>query len=367
MSDQPGTTALPAISEVRARPVVVPMARPLRTASGAASAAPLVLLDVIIEGGVTGHSYVFAYSPAVLPALTSIVRELAPELAGRTVSPVRRMWELQARFRLLGTQGLLGMVVSGIEMALWDALGKLVDQPVATLLGGEPVMLRAYDSYGMLDPRREERALRSSVENGFRAIKIKIGYPDAARDVAVVRRVREIIGPDVELMVDYNQSLDPQEARRRIERLREFDLYWVEEPVAAEDLAGHSYVRRTTGARIQTGENWWFPNGCHAAIAASACDFAMFDIMKIGGFTGWTLAAGQAQAASLPVSSHLFVEASAHAMAVTPTAGWMEYLDLAGPVLLTPYRPVDGRVTAVGPGLGITWDEDAIARYAALR
>ncbi|MER5650903.1 enolase C-terminal domain-like protein [Streptosporangium sp. NPDC002524] len=357
-------TTLPAIAEVRARPVVVPMARPLHTASGSVSAAPLVLLDVTTEGGVTGHSYVFAYSSAMLPALTSIAGELAPELGGKPVAPVRRMRELQARFRLLGTQGLLGMVMSGIEMALWDALGKLTGRPVAGLLGGEPVMLRAYDSYGMLDPRREERALRGSVENGFRAIKIKIGYPDAARDVAVVRRVREIIGSDVELMVDYNQSLDPLEARRRIERLREFDLYWVEEPVAAEDLDGHSYVRRTTGARIQTGENWWFPRGCHAAIAASACDLAMFDIVKIGGFTGWTLAAGQAEAASLPVSSHLFVEASAHAMAVTPTADWMEYLDLAGAVLLTPYRPVDGHVVAAGPGLGITWDEEAVARYA---
>ncbi|MEU8383324.1 enolase C-terminal domain-like protein [Streptosporangium sp. NPDC048865] len=358
-------TTLPAISEVRARPVAVPMARPQHTASGSIPAAPLVLLDVITGSGVTGHSYVFAYSPAVLPALTSIVRELAPGLAGRPVSPVRWMREFQARFRLLGTQGLLGMAASGIETALWDALGKLTGQPVAVLLGGEPVALRAYDSYGMVDPRQEERALRSSVENGFRAIKIKIGYPDAARDVEVVRQVREIIGTDVELMVDYNQSLGPQEARRRIERLREFGLYWVEEPVAAEDLAGHAYVRRTTGARIQTGENWWFPRGCQAAVAASAGDFAMFDIMKIGGFTGWMLAAGQAAAASLPVSSHTFVEASAHAMAVTPTAGWVEYLDLAGPVLLTPVRPVDGRVTAAGPGLGIAWNEEAVARYAA--
>ncbi|SNS44329.1 mandelate racemase [Streptosporangium subroseum] len=357
-------TILPVISEVRGRPVVAPMARPFTTASGSVPAAPLLLLDVITESGVVGHSYVFGYTPAMLPAMASIVRELAPELIGEPIAPTRRTQELQGRFRLLGMQGLLGMVVSGIDMALWDALGKLTDQPVAGLLGGEPVALRAYDSYGMVDPQRDERALRDSIESGFQAIKIKIGYPDAARDVAVVRWVREIIGPDIELMVDYNQSLNPPEACRRVERLREFDLYWVEEPVAAEDLAGHSSVRRATGARVQTGENWWFPRGFQAAIAASACDFAMFDIMKIGGFTGWMLAAGQAQAVSLPVSSHFFVEASAHAMAVTPTADWMEYLDLAGAILLDPCRPVDGHVTAAGPGLGITWNEKAIARYA---
>ncbi|SDK21099.1 mandelate racemase [Nonomuraea jiangxiensis] len=340
------------------------MARPLRTASGSISTAPLILLDVVTESGLVGHSYLFAYSRLMMPAMVSIVRELAPELAGESIAPGRRMRDMRRRFRLLGTQGLLGMVISGIEMALWDVLGKLLGRPVADLLGGEAVALRAYDSYGMVDLPRDEAAIRESVESGFRAVKIKIGYPDAADDVAVVRRVREIVGPEIDLMVDYNQSLDPPEACRRIERLREFDLYWVEEPVAAEDLAGHSLVRRVTGARIQTGENWWFPEGCQAAIAASAGDFAMLDLMKIGGFTGWMLAAGQAHAASLPVSSHLFVEASAHAMAVTPTGDWVEHFDLAGAILEAPCRPVDGHITATGPGLGITWNEEAIARYA---
>jgi mandelate racemase len=91
----------------------------------------------------------------------------------------------------------------------------------------------------------------------------------------------------------------------------------------------------------------------------------MLDIMKIGGVTGWMRAAGQAQAASLPVSSHLFVEASAHTLAVTPTADWLEYLDIADPVLADPCNPEDGYVTAVGPGLGITWNEAAIAEFAA--
>ena len=116
-------------------------------------------------------------------------------------------------------------------------------------------------------------------------------------------------------MVDYNQSLDPPEACRRIARFAEFDLDWVEEPVAAEDLAGHARVRAATGVRVQTGENWWFPRDMQKAMSAGASDFAMLDIMKIGGVTGWLRAAGQAEAASLPVSSHIFVEASAHVLA----------------------------------------------------
>jgi mandelate racemase len=101
------------------------------------------------------------------------------------------------------------------------------------------------------------------------------------------------------------------------------------------------------------------------AIAAGACDLAMPDLMKIGGVTGWIRAMGQAEAASLPVSSHIFVEGSAHVLAVTPTAHWLEHLDLAGAILAKPYQAVDGKVTAQGPGLGLEWDERAVERYSA--
>ncbi len=182
--------------------------------------------------------------------------------------------------------------------------------------------------------------------------------------MAAVKVVRDMIGPDVALMVDYNQSLDPPEACRRIERLKPFDLFWIEEPVAHEDLAGHARVRAQTGQRIQTGENWWFAHDMAKAIAAGASDFAMLDAMKIGGVSGWLRAAGQAEAASLPVSSHIFVEASVHLLAVTPTAHWLEYLDIASAILTEPILPENGMVTARGPGLGIAWNEKQIAHCA---
>jgi len=116
---------------------------------------------------------------------------------------------------------------------------------------------------------------------------------------------------------------------------------------------------------VQTGENWWFAQDMAKAIAAGACDHAMPDIMKIGGITGWLRAAALAETASLPVSSHIFVEASAHALAVTPTALYLEFLDKAGPILREPVPLIDGTVTARGPGLGLAWDEEQLARYAA--
>jgi mandelate racemase len=118
---------------------------------------------------------------------------------------------------------------------------------------------------------------------GFRGIKIKGGDGDLAHDERVVRAVRELIGPDVALMLDFNQSLDPTEATRRIARLAAYDLHWIEEPVAAENLEGHAKVRETSPISIQSGENWWFPRGFAEAIGAAASDFIMPDLVSPAG------------------------------------------------------------------------------------
>ena len=146
-------------------------------------------------------------------------------------------------------------------------------------------------------PMADEKALRRSLEQGFRGIKIKGGDGDAANDERVVKGVRELLGPDIALMIDFNQSLDPAEATRRIARLAPYDLHWIEEPVPQENLSGHAKVRETSPIPIQAGENWWFPRGFAEAIAAGASDFIMPDLMKVGGVTGWLQVAGQAEAA----------------------------------------------------------------------
>lgn len=354
----------PAIERVRARAVDAPIARPVKTAFGVIGSAPLVLIDVFTDQGLTGHAYIFGYTRLTLKPLVRLIEDIGSELVGERIAPFDLMSRMDAKFRLLGWQGLVGMAVSGLDMAFWDVLGQSARQPVATLLGGSPRPIRAYDSYGVVDPSEDKALLRRSLDRGFRGIKIKCGHSDLANDERIVRGVRELIGPDIALMVDFNQSLDPSEARRRIERLAAYDLHWIEEPVAAENLHGHASVRAASSISIQSGENWWFPRGFAEAIAIGASDFIMPDLMKVGGITGWMRVAGQAEAASIPVSSHLFAEASSHVLAVTATAHWLEYLDLAHAVLAQPVEIVEGSVTARGPGLGISWDETAVAKYS---
>lgn len=258
---------------------------------------------------------------------------------------------------------MVGMALSGLDMALWDALGRAAGRPAVELLGGTARSVPAYDSFGLVDPVADRKMLEQSIGAGFRAIKIKIGEGSAAEDAAMIRAVRDIIGADIQLMVDLNQSQSATDAIRRIDRLAACDLTWVEEPVAAEDLEGHARVRAASPIPVQTGENWWFPADMARAIAAGACDMAMPDLIKIGGITGWLRAMALAEAASLPLSSHLFIEASAHVLAVSPTCHFLEHLDMAGAVMAEP-APMDaGMIAARGPGLGMAWNEDAVARF----
>jgi mandelate racemase len=354
------------IESITARPVNVPLARPIRTAVGHLPTAPLVLVDIRTSDGITGSTYLFAYKANLLKPLVATVEAVGGEVIGESAAPFFIGQRLELSFRLFGRQGLVALAMSGIDMALWDIAARAQDLPLVRMLGGVEKPIPAYDSFGIIDVAADRGDIERSVQRGFRAIKIKIGGGAVEDDVARVKAAREIISDGVALMVDYNQSLDVAEACRRIERIRDYDLAWVEEPVPAEDLAGHHHVRTATGMRIQTGENWTFPEQMEKAIRAGASDYAMPDVQKIGGVTGWMKAAALAEAARLPVSSHVFADASAHLLAVTPTAHWLEWMDKAGPLLQEPQTVAqDGTVTARGPGLGITWDQKAVARFAA--
>ncbi len=166
-------------------------------------------------------------------------------------------------------------------------------------------------------------------------------------------------------MSDYNQSLSVAEARRRTAALDEEGLYWIEEPVRADDYSGHAQVRRGAKTAIQTGENWWGVHDLAKSVEAGASAYAMADAVKIGGVTGWLRAAALTESAGLPLSSHLYPEISAHLLAVSPTGHWLEYVDWANPILEEPLRIDDGQAAASGaPGIGIRWNEEGIRRYS---
>ena len=359
---------MPTIPKLTLRSLVVravdaPLDRPVRTASGSIMTAPLVILDLETEEGVRGTSYVFCYTPAALKPVATMAANLEAMVKGDAVAPVAIAAKLEQRFRLLGPQGLVGIAAAALDMAAWDALARASGLPLVELLGGSRRPVRAYDSYGMVNVDEVAELAAAAVERGFRAMKIKVGYPDVRDDVRAIREVRRVAGEAMALMIDYNQSLTRAEALRRAPIIDDENVLWVEEPLRADDDAGHAQLAIAMRTPLQLGENWWGPNDMAGSAAARACRLAMPDVMKIGGVTGWLRAAALAQAAGLPMSSHIFPEYSAHLLPVTPTCDWLEFLDLAGPLLAQPCRVVDGCVTASStPGAGLDWDDEKISR-----
>jgi len=317
---------------------------------------------------VTGSAYLFCYTSLVLKPVTLLISNLAALIQGDAVAPLELGQKLQRQFRLLGSKGLAGMAMAGIDMAAWDALARAHAMPLVRLLGGVPRPIPAYNScgLGMIGSERAAAEAEQLAAPGFAAIKVRLGYPDLKADVDVVRAVRRSIGDKVQLMSDYNQALSVPEAVRRIDALTGEGLYWVEEPTLADDFAGHAQIRTKSRLPIQMGENWWGPHEMAQGIAAGASNLGMPDAMKIGGVTGWIRAAAIAESAGLPLSSHLFPEISAHLLAVSPTCHWLEYVDWANPVLQEPLRIERGcAIVADEPGSGIRWDEANVERYLA--
>jgi mandelate racemase len=202
------------------------------------------------------------------------------------------------------------------------------------------------------------------VGEGFRAIKMRLGRPDAADDLAAVRAVRAAIPSDVALMADYNQALSAAEALERCRALDGEGLYWIEEPLRHDDYAGSAQLAAAITTPVQIGENFAGPRVMAHSLALHASDYVMPDAERIGGVTGWMEAAALARAAGIEMSTHLFPEVSAHLMTATPTAHWLEFVDWAAPILREPLTVSNGFVTPPDrPGNGMAWDEDAVKRY----
>jgi mandelate racemase len=352
------------IRDITARAVVAPLDPPIRTASGDVAKAPILLIDLATDENVTGRAYLFGYQGFTLKPLRELVQQLGELLRGDELAPFEIDRKLRARMALFGARGLQGMAVSGIDMAAWDALAVRAGLPLVELLGGRARPIPAYNSLGMIPPAEAADAAAKTVADGFKAMKVKVGWPTLAEDLAVIHAAREQLGAEAALMVDYNQSLEVPEAIRRGRVLDGEAIAWIEEPVSADDYRGAAKIAAQVATPIQMGENFNGVSEMQLALSLGASDFVMPDPQQIGGVTGWLRAAALAQAAGVPCSSHIFIEVAVHLLAATPTCHYIEYLDVAAAILARPLRPVDGTLIAPSrPGIGIEWNEEAVKRY----
>lgn len=355
------------VRNIRAVGVKVPMTYVLGTSQQAVREAPLLLVELETEEGVTGHAWQFCYLPAAAPAIAVLLEEVLRTVKGDRVEPATLWAKLAKRFVLIGVQGIVRTAMAMFDVAAWDAVAKAAGMPLASYLGGTPRPVPAYNSCGLGlkdDPAAVADEAQKLLAGGFRAIKLRLGYPTLEADLAAARAVRLRIPADIKLMVDFNQALTVEEALRRGRALDGEGIYWLEEPIRHDDFAGCAEIARALATPVQIGENFSLPHDMERALAAQCCDYVMPDLERIGGVTGWRRAAEVAAAGKIKMSSHLYPEVSAHLLTVTPTAHWLEYVDWANAVLEEPLSIVDGNaVLNTRPGNGLAWNEDAVRRY----
>ena len=365
MTSAPGKTPALTIRTLRAVGVEVPMTFALGTSRATITKAPLLLIDLETEEGVTGRAYLFCYVRNAAPAIASILDEVLQVVRGARVAPVDLSARLGKRFALIGVQGIVRMALSGFDVACWDALAVAAGQPLARLLGAEPKPIRAYNScgLGLMAPDRLADEAEKLLVRGFGAMKLRLGHATLAEDLAALAAVRGRVGAGVTIMVDYNQALTVSEALERGRALDDHGIYWLEEPIRHDDYAGAARLVRALRTPIQIGENFSEAASMAVALAAGAADYVMPDLERIGGVTGWQRAAALAAVNRIEMSSHLFPEVSAHLLAATPTCHWLEWVDWAEAVVAEPLKIVDGfAVVPDRPGNGLVWNARAVER-----
>src|SRR5262249_20439548 len=204
----------------------------------------------------------------------------------------------------MGVGGIVRMAMGGFDVAAWDALATAAGWPLATLIGSEPKRIPAYNScgLGLMAPQRVADEAEKLLAGGFRAVKLRLGYPALADDLAALRAVRKRLGSEIAVMVDYNQALSLAQALERGRALDQEGICWLEEPIRHDDYAGNATLARELKTPIQIGENFSESAAMAVALAAGAADYVMPD---------------------------LFPEVSAHLLAATPTAHFLEYVDWA--------------------------------------
>ena len=355
------------LRRVIARPVVLTLERPVVARIATITDWPLILIDLETEEGVTGRAYLEPYVPKSMRYLVPALHDLGEMLKGRRVAPVEFYDAGRKSLHFVGYEGLSMIAVAGLDMAAWDALARAADVPLCVLLGGSTGPVPAYNSNGLW--LKEPAALAAEAvelrdEGGFKGLKLRMGRERVADDLAALDTVREAVGDDMAVMVDFNQGLHLGEALQRCHAVDNYGLAWIEEPVVYDNFEGYAQLAAELKTPLQIGENFYGPRDLYKAVRMHACDLVMPDFMRIGGVTGWLQAVGIAAAAGLPMSTHLYPEVGAHVMRVTETAHWLEWQSWADPILQQPYEVRDGALHIPDkPGLGLDWDEDAVAAH----
>ncbi len=343
----------------------VPLDMPLSDSThGEMSAFECITVRLTDDEGLEGLGYTYTPGTGGLAIHALIDSYLKPELLGQDPRRIEQLWwKMWWRIHYAGRGGGASFAISAIDIALWDLSGKRQREPLWRLLGGHSPRVKVYaggiDLYFSLDTLREQT--QRFLAAGYGAIKMKVGRPQLSEDLERVAAIRELIGPDVPLMVDANMGWSVDQAIKASRALADFDIYWLEEPTIPDDITGHVRIAKEGALPIATGENFHTFYEFQHFITAGAVSFPEPDLSNCGGISVWMKVARLAEAHNLPVTSHGVHDLHVHTLAAVSNASYLEGHGFGLEKYLThPLRIENGEAIAPdrpGHGVAFHWDK----------
>jgi len=315
--------------------LTVPVGREIADSMQSVSHLEIAGLTIATDAGITGTGYTVTVGHGGRVIQTAIDTLYAQDLLGRDPHDVREIWQQLyfGKAHWIGRAGATTMAQAAVDIALWDIVAKAAERPLWRLLGGgRAADIPIYNTHAgwlnfSIDQLTDEA--RRLLDQGYTALKMKVGLPDTAEDCRRVRAVREAIGGTV-LMVDANQKWDLQQASLAAESLADFDLSWLEEPLHPDDIPAHAVLKTRSSIPIALGEHVYTTHAFRDYMASSAVDVVQVDVCRVGGVTPWLEVAALAHAHGLRVCPHAgdLMQVHQHLVKAIPNAWLLEVIPI---------------------------------------
>jgi L-talarate/galactarate dehydratase len=328
-----------------------------------------VLARITTSDGTEGFGYVVKQREDLVRAIAVATKELGQHLIGMDVLNVEAAWEsMAARADWVGPGGFLHWAIAPLDIAMWDAAGKIVGQPVYKMLGGYQNGIKAYASDALwysLSLNELEASAAQHAANGFSAIKLRLAKTaPAAEQAERVRAASKGAGPNVGIMVDATESWDFTRALEMGRALQKAGIFWLEDPLPHTDLEGLAELSSKLDIAVTGGEHLYQLVQFRDTFKTRALDIAILDIARVGGITPWRKIAALAEAFNMKVCGHVIPEVHVHLLSAVPNGHMVEYMPRSTPILDGMPEPKDGILKAPdGPGLGFSLNEKAVAKF----
>jgi L-alanine-DL-glutamate epimerase-like enolase superfamily enzyme len=355
--------------EIRQVDLVPPVVRTDAIQSFVKQETPLV--RIWDSDGAVGTGYSYTIGTGGSSVLAMLRDHLGPFVLGKDPRKIEAIWNGMLFHSHATTVGAItALAMAAIDTALWDLKCRKAGLPLHIAAGGAKDSIPVYTTEGGWLHHSPEllvgEALKAK-EEGFKGAKIKVGKPTGGEDRARLDKVRDAVGGDFALMVDANQRFTAAEALRRARLYEPVDLEWFEEPLPADDIAGHVRLQAGTSLPIAVGESLYSPTHFAEYLKRDACGVVQVDVARIGGITPWLKVAHLAECANVSVAPHFLMELHLGLVCAVPNSIWLEYIPQLDRIAASRVKIEDGMAKpSLGPGLGIDWDWAAIDGHTAL-